>query len=172
MGHFGILKLALLNIDQNPKDSNVHPCCLIRYFYHFLQCCSLWKTTKHNHQPTKYFSFDIKYANMGNSTQRVTWILFYHNLGCLGEKTNSYYLLINSNFLIFLLRHLNHCVMYCTINKEHRTQRQRGYRVQTLISRITKWQFYESCEYTEPFKISHLPWTMRIISVNILNRCN
>lgn len=127
MGHFGILKLAL-NIDQNPKDSNVHPCCLIRYFYHFLQCCYWWKTTKQNHQPTMYFSFDTKYANMGNSTQRVTWILFYHNLGCLGEKTNSYYLLINSNFLIFLLRHLNHCVRYCTINKEHRTERK-NYRV-------------------------------------------
>lgn len=105
---------------------------------------------------------------MGKSKQRVTWILFYYNLGCLGEKTNSYYLLINSNFLIFLLWHLNHCVMYCTITKEHRTQRQRGYRVQTLISRITKWQFYKRFEYTEPFKVSGLPWTMRIISVNFL----
>lgn len=41
MGHFGILELALLNIDQDPKDSNVHPCCLVRYFYHFLQCLVL-----------------------------------------------------------------------------------------------------------------------------------
>lgn len=168
MGHFGILKLALLNINQDQKDSNVHPCCLIGIFTIFCNVLYEKQPNKQNHQPTMYFSFDTKYANMGNSTWRVTWILFYYNLGCLWEKTNSYYFLINSNFLNFLLRHLNHCVVYCTINKEHRIQRQRGYRVQTLIYRITKWQFYKRCEYTEPFKVSHLPWTMRIISVNLL----
>lgn len=69
MGHFGILELALLNIDQDPKDSNVHPCCLVRYFYHFLQCLVLVSYEKNL---TMYFPFGTKYVNMGNSKQRET----------------------------------------------------------------------------------------------------
>lgn len=70
MGHFGILELALFNIDQDPKDSNVHPCYSITYFYHFLQCLVLVPYEKKN--PTIYFSFGTKYANMGKSKQRET----------------------------------------------------------------------------------------------------
>lgn len=80
MGHFGILEL--FNIDQDPKDSNVHP-CLIRYFYHILQCLFLGFYEKN---PTIYFSFGTKYANMENSKQKETWILFYYILGSLGRK--------------------------------------------------------------------------------------
>lgn len=47
-GHFGILELALFNIGQDPKDSNVHPCCLITYSYHFLQCLFLAFYEKQN----------------------------------------------------------------------------------------------------------------------------
>lgn len=68
MGHFGILKLALLNINQDQKDSNVHPCCLIGIFTIFCNVLYEKQPNKQNHQPTMYFSFDTKYANMGNST--------------------------------------------------------------------------------------------------------
>lgn len=51
--------------------------------------------------------------------------------------------------------------MYCTIEREHKGWRQKGYRIQTLISK-----FYRRYEYTEPFKVSHLPWAMRITLIH------
>lgn len=75
MGHFGILELALFNSDQDPNDSNIHPCCLIRYFYQFLQCLSvffLMVKKKTTNKPTTYFSFGMKNANMKSSKQKET----------------------------------------------------------------------------------------------------
>lgn len=59
MGHFGILELALFNSDQDPNDSNIHPCCLIRYFYQFLQCLSVFflMVKKKNHKQTNNLFF-------------------------------------------------------------------------------------------------------------------
>lgn len=77
MGHFGILELALFNSNQDSNDSNIHPCCLIRYSYQFLQCLSVLfffflmeKTT--TTKTATYFSFGMKNANMKSSKQKET----------------------------------------------------------------------------------------------------
>lgn len=157
MGHFGIIELALLNSNQDPNDSSVHHCNFIRYLFRFLQCLFkclfLFRFLKKKNPNNKYFLFPVQNMTIWKAVSKGRPESYFNILWTVqGEKKNSYHLLTNSthHFLIFLLQHLNHCVMYCTIQS-----------IEVEDKKVTEYKpsskFYKRYEYTDPFKILLLP---------------